>query len=88
MEEKRLFFFEKIEEVNESLDKEWFIDAICGRDKLNDREERCSTKTLYNMVSRDDFDSKKLGCIIFGVVGELILIFSKKNETNRFSLYN
>ncbi len=33
-------------------------------------------------------DSLFFGCIIFGVVGELILIFSKKSETNKVSLYN
>ncbi len=57
---KIAFSLEKIEEINELLDKDWSVDAICGRDKLIDKEERCSTKTLYNMVSRGDFDSKKL----------------------------
>ncbi len=51
---------EKIEEVDELLDKDWSVDANYGREKLINREERCSTKTLYNMVSRGDFDSKKL----------------------------
>lgn len=57
---KLVFSDEKIEEVNSLLNMEWSVDAICGRDKLIDSKERCSTKTLYKMVSRSTFDSSKL----------------------------
>jgi transposase, IS30 family len=50
----------KLEEVNDQLNKDWSVDAICGRDKLLDKEERCSTKTLYRMFSDKIFDVSKL----------------------------
>jgi len=41
---------EKLESINELLKGDWSLDSICGRDKLIDASERCSTKTLYRMV--------------------------------------
>lgn len=57
---KKVFSEEKSEEINELLDKDWSVDAICGRDKLVESDERCSTKTLYRMVKDGLFDETKL----------------------------
>jgi len=41
---------EKLEAVKIKLKNNYSIDSICGRDKLLNSEERCSTKTMYRMV--------------------------------------
>ncbi|QVK17900.1 IS30 family transposase [Mycoplasmatota bacterium] len=51
---------EKLKEIDYRLDSDWSLDAIAGRDKVDQVEERCSTKTLYNMVKRDLIDKNKL----------------------------
>lgn len=57
---KKVFSQEKSIEINELFDKDWSVDAICGRDKLVESNERCSTKTLYRMVKDGLFDESKL----------------------------
>lgn len=57
---KKQFSQDKQVEINQLLDKNWSVDAICGRDKLIDSEERCSTKTLYRMVKDGIFSIEKL----------------------------
>lgn len=57
---KKVFSQEKSTEINELFDKDWSVDAICGRDKLIESDERCSTKTLYRMVRDGLFDESKL----------------------------
>ena len=42
----------KLREINYKLDNDWSLDAIAGRDKLNQAKERCSTQSLYNMVKK------------------------------------
>ena len=54
------FSEEKIEEIDLLIEDEWSVDAICGRDKLLEKDERCSTKTLYRMFSEGLFDIRKL----------------------------
>lgn len=51
---------DKLREINHKLDNDWSLDAIAGRDKLDQAEERCSTKTLYNMVKKGIIDKNKL----------------------------
>jgi IS30 family transposase len=46
--------------MNIGKDEDWSVDAICGRDKLVESEERCSTKTLYRMVKDSLFSESKL----------------------------
>lgn len=50
----------KSDKINLLLDKDWSVDSICGRDKLLEAEECCSTKTLYRMVADGIFNSNKL----------------------------
>ena len=57
---KKQFSQDQQVEINQSLDKNWSVDAICGRDKLIDSEERCSTKTLYRMVKDGIISIEKL----------------------------
>ncbi len=58
---KEIIFSEsKISQVKELIDKDWSVDAICGRDKLENKPEKCSTKTLYRMVEDGVFDASKL----------------------------
>ncbi len=57
---KKLFSQDKQIEINQLLDKDWSVDAICGRDKLINYEERCCTKTLYRMVKDGVFSIEKL----------------------------
>ena len=51
---------EKLNEINESLDGDWSLDAIAGRDKLHNDVEGVSTGTLYKMVKRGLIDFRKL----------------------------
>ena len=51
---------EKLNEIDYKLDNDWSLDAIAGRDKIEQVAERCSTKTLYNMVKRALLDKTKL----------------------------
>lgn len=51
---------EKIEYINELLNIDWSLDAIAGRDKIDDIKERCSTKTLYRMAHEGVIDKTKL----------------------------
>ena len=51
---------EKLDNINELIDNDWSLDSICGRDKLIDVSERCSTKTLYRMVEDKLIDASKL----------------------------
>ncbi len=57
---KRVLSKEKIETVNDLVDNDWSLDSICGRDKLTEASERCSTKTLYRMVEDGLIDAAKL----------------------------
>lgn len=57
---KCVFSEDKTSKVRELLKGDWSIDAICGRDKLLEAEEKCSTKTLYRMTQDGFFDIKLL----------------------------
>jgi hypothetical protein len=46
--------------INEKLDKDWSLDAISGRDKLDKIEERVCTSTLYRLAKKGIIDCKKL----------------------------
>lgn len=50
----------KIEYINEKLNIDWSLDAIAGRDKIDDTKERCSTKTLYRLAHEGIIDKTKL----------------------------
>jgi len=55
---KKLSFSEdKAIQVKELLKRDWSVDSICGRDRLLEAEERCSTKTLYRMTQDGIFDA-------------------------------
>lgn len=51
---------EKLKYINDKLDNDWSLDAISGRDKLNNEVERYSTSKLYKLVDMGIIDKKKL----------------------------
>ena len=51
---------EKLEQVNIKLSKDWSLDAIAGRDKLDGHFETVSTTTLYKMVKRGIISFRRL----------------------------
>jgi len=50
----------KLIEINEKLDKDWSLDAIAGRDKLENASEKYSTSKLYKSVNEGIIDKHKL----------------------------
>jgi IS30 family transposase len=50
----------KQEYINARLDEDWSLDAISGRDKINNCEDRVSTKTLYKLAKQGVIDINKL----------------------------
>ena len=57
---KKIPSAEKLKYINDKLDNDWSLDAIAGRDKLGNVEERYSTSTLYRMVEAGIIDKNKL----------------------------
>ncbi len=51
---------EKIQVIHDLLDQGWSLDAIAGRDKLMNRSEIVSTKTLYKLVKQGIIEKQKL----------------------------
>lgn len=51
---------EKLKYINEKLDSDWSLDAIAGRDKIDNAEERYSTSKLYKLVEAGIIDKHKL----------------------------
>ena len=49
-----------LKSIDEKLDKDWSLDAISGRDKLDKSEERVCTSTLYRLAKKGIIDCKKL----------------------------
>lgn len=49
----------KLDSIHDALDQGWSLDAMAGRDKLMNHEERVSTKTLYKFVKIGLIDAKK-----------------------------
>lgn len=50
----------KLKYINNLLEKDWSLDAISGRDKLENEEERLSTSTLYKLARNGVIDQSKL----------------------------
>lgn len=50
----------KLRYINDKLDNDWSLDAIAGRDKLDNVTERYSTSKLYKLVDEGIIDKKKL----------------------------
>jgi len=57
--EKIVLSSDKLLNIKLKLKNDHSLDSICGRDKLMDAEERCSTKTLYRIV-KDGYLSSNL----------------------------
>ena len=51
---------EKLDDINNKLEKNWSLDAIAGRDKIDGKDEKISTKTLYKLAKQGVIDINKL----------------------------
>ena len=51
---------EKLQNIYELLEQGWSLDTISGRDKLENKSDRLSTRKLYNLVKEGIIDAKKL----------------------------
>lgn len=51
---------EKLEDIDNKLDNDWSLDAIAGKDKRDNKDEKVSTKTLYKLAKQGIIDLKKL----------------------------
>lgn len=51
---------QKLEQINKALDAGWSLDAISGRDKLENNPERIATTTLYKRVKDGLISVEKL----------------------------
>jgi len=58
--QKFFLSLDKLEYIEDKLKDSHSIDSICGREKLLEAEERCSTKTLYRIVKEGILPSKLL----------------------------
>ena len=43
---------EKLDDINNKLENDWSLDAIAGRDKIDGKDEKISTKTLYKLAKK------------------------------------
>ncbi len=51
---------EKLDDINNKLENDWSLDAIAGRDKIDGKDEKISTKTLYKLAKQGVIDINKL----------------------------
>ena len=50
----------KLDDINNKLENDWSLDAIAGRDKIDGKDEKISTKNIIQISKQGVIDINKL----------------------------